>query len=78
MWGVEDYLNAFGITHLGEIPEIILLNTVELLDNVATRLHRALCVCDVVVQQMIDLRKTFIHAGVWKCIALFAFCCRIY
>lgn len=44
MWGVVDDLNAFGITHLGEIPEII-LQTVTSLDNVATRLHRPLFVC---------------------------------
>lgn len=54
MWGVVDDLNAFGVTQLGEIPEIILLNTVESLDNVATRLHQVLCVCDVVLRRMID------------------------
>lgn len=57
VWGVVDDLNAFGVTHLGEIPEIILLNTVELLDNFATRLHGALCVCDVVLRKMIDWGK---------------------
>lgn len=38
VWGAVDDLNALGITHLREIPEII-LNAVKSLDNVATRLH---------------------------------------
>lgn len=46
-------LNAFGITHLGEIPKII-LNSVKSPDNVTTRLYRLLCVDYFFLVLMID------------------------
>ena len=62
MCRVVNFLNAFGITHLGEISERIPLskrNTASHQEPVAVR------VCHVVLQEVSE--KTFIHLAITPC-----------
>lgn len=78
--GVVHFLNAFGITRLGEIPDMIPLSTFTSLGNVSRR-RRASRPEPVVARlsrENIYSPGSYSMRGVWECLTLFALCHHIY